>query len=66
MVVGVAVATIFSGGTAELAAGVAVSVGFGGLSLGLEAITGDLQECYTDPWLRVTAEGHQIYPYPWW
>lgn len=33
MVVGVAVATIFSGGTAELAAGIAVSVGFGGLSL---------------------------------
>lgn len=62
---GVGALIVGTGGTAAIALGVG-SLSLGALGLGLDAYTGDLQKFWTDPWLRVTIDGRQIYPYPWW
>ncbi len=60
------IAGCFFGVTEVLTVGAASGIVISGVSLELATAMGELERAYTDPWLRVTVEGHQLMPYLWW
>ncbi len=47
-----------------LASGISLVAGSGATAASV--YMGEITRVYTDPWLRVTVDGHQVYPYLWW